>query len=180
MGSELILPNSIMNIRDAIKADLPAIVAIYNSSIPGRLATADTEPVSVESRQSWFDAHAPTTRPLWVMEIEEIIVGWLSFQSFYDRPAYQKTAELSLYVSANYQRQGIGSKLLEKAINQSPILRINTLIAFIFAHNKPSLKLFKKYQFQQWGYLPEIAELDGIERDLIILGRKTNELVISH
>lgn len=33
------------------------IVEIYNSSIPGRLATADTEPVGVESRREWFDRH---------------------------------------------------------------------------------------------------------------------------
>ena len=38
-----------MIIRDAREADLPAIVAIYNATIPERMATADTEPVSVES-----------------------------------------------------------------------------------------------------------------------------------
>ncbi|CAN5380241.1 hypothetical protein BH11PSE11_BH11PSE11_26510 [soil metagenome] len=30
--------------------DLPAIVAIYNSTVASRQVTADTEPVSVESR----------------------------------------------------------------------------------------------------------------------------------
>jgi len=32
-------------IRDARAHDLPAIVAIYNAAIPGRMATADTDPV---------------------------------------------------------------------------------------------------------------------------------------
>src|SRR6185295_19383940 len=41
-------------IRNADTTDLPAIVDIYNAAIPGRLATADTEPVSLESRQSWI------------------------------------------------------------------------------------------------------------------------------
>ncbi len=49
-----------MTIRDADPADLPAIVAIYNAAIPGRLATADTEPISVASRAAWLAAHAPT------------------------------------------------------------------------------------------------------------------------
>ncbi len=43
-----------MNLRPATEADLPAIVAIYNATIPGRMVTADTEPVSVDSRQPWF------------------------------------------------------------------------------------------------------------------------------
>ncbi|MDB6139126.1 MAG: Phosphinothricin acetyltransferase, partial [Verrucomicrobiaceae bacterium] len=41
-------------IRDATAEDLPRIVAIYNAAIPGRLATADTVLVSVESRRPWF------------------------------------------------------------------------------------------------------------------------------
>lgn len=161
-----------MIIRDASETDLPRIVEIYNACIPDRIATADLEPVSIASRIHWFHNHNPHTRPIWVMETKEIIVGWLSFNSFYGRPAYQKTAELSLYVDRDRQGQGIGTKLLERAIEQSPNLGLNTLLSFIFAHNEPSLKLFNKYQFQQWGYLPKIAELDGIERDVVILGRR--------
>ena len=44
-------------IRTALLQDLPEIVAIYNTSIPGRKVTADLEPVSVENRLSWFHDH---------------------------------------------------------------------------------------------------------------------------
>lgn len=37
-----------IGVRDAVEADLPAIVDIYNARIPGRMATADAEPVTVE------------------------------------------------------------------------------------------------------------------------------------
>ena len=57
-------------IRDAARDDLPAIVAIYNASIPGRLATADTEPVTVASREAWFAEHAQGAYPLWVAETD--------------------------------------------------------------------------------------------------------------
>jgi len=40
-----------MTLRDATEVDLPAIVDIYNSVIPGRMVTADLEPVTVESRR---------------------------------------------------------------------------------------------------------------------------------
>ncbi|NJK50436.1 N-acetyltransferase [Candidatus Gracilibacteria bacterium] len=163
-----------MKIRDATETDLPAIIEIYNASIPSRQATADLEPIAVESRKRWFEEHSPNNRPIWVMEVEQTIAGWLSFQSFYGRPAYHKTAELSIYVSPIYHRQGIGEQLLQQAIARSPHLGLNTLLGFIFAHNQPSLQLFAKYQFQQWGYLPKIAELDEIERDLIILGRRNS------
>jgi L-amino acid N-acyltransferase YncA len=159
-----------MMIRDALETDLPAIVQIYNASIPDRFATADTETVSLESRIPWFHNHNPNTRPIWVMEAENKVVAWLSFNSFYGRPAYQKTAELSIYVAPDRHRQGIATKLLEKAIERSPALGLTTLLGFIFAHNQPSLELFKKYRFQQWGYLPKVVVLDNLEKDLIILG----------
>ena len=161
-----------MIIRKATQVDLPAIVEIYNSSIPDRLATADLNPVSVESRWSWFSDRDFNTRPLWVFELDNTIAGWLSFQSFYGRPAYQHTAEISIYVATAYRRQGIGKQLLQQAILQSPQLGINTLLGFIFAHNQPSLQLFFQHQFSQWGYLPQIANMDSRERDLVIVGRR--------
>ncbi|TVP68142.1 MAG: N-acetyltransferase family protein [Nodularia sp. (in: Bacteria)] len=158
-----------MTIRHANEIDLPAIVAIYNASIPSRKATADLEPVSVQSRLAWFQGRFPQ-RPVWVIEVEGIVVGWLSFKSFYGRPAYDSTAEISIYISPSVHQCGLGSQLLAQAISASPNLRIKTLLGFIFAHNPPSLKLFAKFGFQQWGYLPQVAELDGVERDLIIMG----------
>ncbi|MBW4509276.1 MAG: GNAT family N-acetyltransferase [Scytonematopsis contorta HA4267-MV1] len=159
-----------MIIRNATEIDLPTIVSIYNASIPGRMATADLEPASVESRLAWFKGRSFELRPIWVLEIDSIVAGWLSFQSFYGRPAYDATAEISIYVSPEYQNCGLASLLLAKAINHSPSLGLQTLLGFIFAHNHKSVNLFEKYSFQRWGYLPEVAELDGVKRDLIIMG----------
>ena len=159
-----------MIIRHGDENDLPYIVAIYNASIPNRMATADLEPVSVESRVNWFRRRSPLKHPLWVVEIEGVVAGWLSFQPFYGRPAYHATAEISIYIATQYQRRGLGKRLLAKAIRQSPDLGLNTLIGFIFAHNEASLKLFEKFGFERWGYMPRIADIDGVERDLVILG----------
>jgi phosphinothricin acetyltransferase len=168
---------AVIMIRHATEQDLPDIVAIYNAAVPGRMATADLEPVSVESRLSWFKGRSPIHRPLWIIEIDGIIAGWLSFQSFYGRPAYHSTAEVSIYISPNYQKNGLGKQLLTKAVKESPNLGIKTLIAFIFAHNHPSLKLFQSFGFQSWGHLPEVADLDGVARDLLILGLKVSEKI---
>jgi len=159
-------------VRDARDTDLPRLVAIYNEAIPGRRATADTEPVSVESRLPWFREHTPARRPLWVAEREGAIVGWLSFQDFYGRPAYGATAELSVYVSGAAQRGGVGRHLLARALERAPALGLTTLVGFIFAHNTPSVTLFERHGFARWGHLPRVARLDGIERDLLILGRR--------
>ena len=158
-------------IRDAARDDLPAIVAIYNASVPGRLATADTEPVTVASREAWFAEHAQGAYPLWVAETEGVVAGWFSFRPFYGRPAYRQTAEISVYVATDWQRKGVGAVLLEEALRRSPALGLRNLVAFVFGHNTASLALMEHYDFERWGLLPGIAELDGVRRDLVILGR---------
>jgi phosphinothricin acetyltransferase len=163
-----------LTIRDAGAADLARIVAIYNEAVPGRRATADTEPVSVASRRGWFEAHTPDRRPLWVAERDGAILGWLSFQSFYGRPAYAATAEVSVYVGTAAQRSGVGRRLLARAVEHAPQLALATLVAFVFGHNEPSLRLFEAQGFARWGHLPRVARLDDRDADLLILGRRVD------
>jgi len=161
-----------VEIRDATAADLPAIVAIYNAAIPGRMATADLEPVSVEARRAWFAEHTPHLRPLWVIGERGGVAGWLSFQSFYGRPAYHATAELSVYVAPEHQRKGLARRLVDEAIRRAPEMEVSTLLGFIFGHNRASLELFRGFGFETWANRPRVAQLDGVERDLMILGRR--------
>ncbi len=167
---------TVLRHRIATLDDLPAIVAIYNSTVASREVTADTEPVSVESRLPWFHEHQPERRPLWVIEDAEAaapaILGWISYSNFYGRPAYSGTAEVSIYIAEASRGKGIGRYCLEQAIAYAPVIKVHTLLGFIFGHNAPSLALFGKFGFSTWANLPGVANLDGVERDLIILGKR--------
>ena len=164
--------------RLATRADLPRIVDIYNSTVASREVTADTEPVTVQSREQWFADHTPERRPLWVIHAagdtsaQPEVLGWLSYSNFYGRPAYSGTAELSIYIAERARGQGIGRYCLEQAIAFAPNVNVHTLLGFIFGHNAASLALFEKYSFEKWAHFPRVANLDGIERDLIILGKR--------
>jgi L-amino acid N-acyltransferase YncA len=161
-----------LSYRDATLHDLAAIVAIYNSTVPSRLVTADLEPVSVESRRAWFDAHGPQRRPLWVVEEGGRVIAWLSFSDFYGRPAYGRTAEVSIYLDEGARGKGLGKALLKAALEAAPGLGIDTVLGFVFGHNEPSLRLFHGFGFADWGVLPRVAVLDGVEQDLVIVGRR--------
>jgi phosphinothricin acetyltransferase len=79
---------------------------------------------------------------------------------------------LSLYVRQSQRGRGLGAYLMQEALRAAPGLDLATLLGFIFAHNTPSLALFRKFGFSPWGELPGVAHLDGQVRDLVIVGRR--------
>ena len=145
-----------VKIRHAIDSDLPTIVDIYNQSIPGAWSTADTRPITVEDRRDWFQKFDPNRRPIWVAEKDGRIVAWVSLTSFYGgRPAYDATAEISLYIALDFQRQGLGRYLKEWVIEQCPRLGITTLLSLYFDHNLATAKLNESLGFVVVGHLTE-------------------------
>jgi len=158
-------------IRDAVEADLPGIIEIYNATVPTRMVTAELEPTTVEARLPWFREHSPEQYPFWVAESEGSVIGWLDFKPFLPRCAYRGTAEISVYVDGKFRRRGVGQRLLEQAIVRAPSLGITTLLGLIFGHNEASLKLFERFGFERWAFLPGVAQLDGVARDLVVVGQ---------
>jgi phosphinothricin acetyltransferase len=163
---------SLISFNFATLHDLPKIVETYNSTIPSQLVTADLEPVTVTQKLQWFNSHSNDKRPLWVIYYDNAYAGWMSFNSFYGRPAYDGTVEVSIYLDERFRGKGLGRVCLQKALESCKAYKINNLLGFIFGHNEPSLKLFYNFGFEKWAHLPKVANMNGVERDLLILGKR--------
>jgi len=151
-----------MIIRDAVEVDLPAIIRIYNATVPTRMVTAELEPTTVEARLPWFREHSPEQYPFWVAESDGRVIGWLDFKRFLPRCAYRGTAEISVYVDENFRRRGVGQRLLQHAITRAPSLGITALVGLIFGHNERSLKLFERLGFERWAFLPGVETASNV------------------
>src|SRR5436190_18522611 len=102
-------------IRDALESDLPAIIDIYNATVPTRVVTADLEPTTVEARLPWFREHSPDQHPFWVAESGGCVIGWLDFKKFLPRCAYRGTAEISVYVDEKFRRRGVRASTIRRS-----------------------------------------------------------------
>jgi L-amino acid N-acyltransferase YncA len=158
-----------ISIRNATETDLPAIVDIYNQSIPGGWSTADTRPITVAERIEWLHKFDPAKRPIWVAEVDGRVVATAYLSSFYaGRPAYDATAEVSQYIATAYQRRGIGRQLKRWVIERCPRLGVTTLLSMHFDHNEATRRINESLGFQQMGHLTEIAMVQGQKRGLMI------------
>jgi L-amino acid N-acyltransferase YncA len=166
--------------RDALNIDLPRVVEIYNCAVATRKCSCDLDPIDVEARRPSFEAHTPDHRPLWVAEDpqkpDQGAIGYLGFFPFMnERPGYFITADLAIYLHSEYQNKGLGTYLLSQAIERAPSLGIETLTATIFASNDASIRLFEKMGFKRWGFMPRVARLEGVEKDLVLVGYRLTE-----
>lgn len=164
------------DIRVAAEDDLPAIASIYNQAIALQSATADTSPVTLESRKLWLEEHPPDHYPVFVAAIDDRVVGYCSLSAYRPgRMALRHTAEISYYVDENFRQQRVGSALIAHAIEQSPGLEIKTLFAILLDINAGSTRILENFGFEQWGHLPGVAEFDGRECGHLYYGRRVTE-----
>ena len=159
-----------MTIRAATDADLESIRAIYNESVPKRIATADLGPQSVETRRAWFANRDHATRPVLVAEDAAGVCAWGAFTNFKDPAAYAPTAEISVYVADRAAGRGVGRAMLDALLALAPGCGIDRILAICFTHNEASVRLFRSRGFVEWGVLPDACDMDGTRRSVVILG----------
>jgi len=116
----------------------------------------------VAARLDWFNQHDGNQDPIYVCEDEsKQILGYLSLSPYRDRPALARTAEVSYYVDYGQHGMGIGSTLMQHALEDCARIGKKVLLAIVLEWNAPSIKLLEKFGFEKWGTLPEVAEFSG-------------------
>ena len=108
-------------------------------------------------------------------------MGWAAISPVSSRPTYQGVGEVSVYVSASCQGQGIGYALLNELIHESEENEIWTLQAGIFPENQVSLDLHQKLGFELVGRRKRIGKMrhgpfQGQWRDVLLLERRSKRV----
>jgi L-amino acid N-acyltransferase YncA len=160
-------------IRMAAVEDVPAITEIYNQAIALKSVTADISPVSEDSRRSWLAEHSAEKYPVFVAEEQGAVMGYSSLSPYRPgRMALRYTAEISYYIHEDFRGVGVGSHLIERAIELCPRLRIKTLFAILLDINADSVHILEKFGFQKWGHMPNVADFGGSECGHLYYGRR--------
>ncbi len=145
-----------VRIRDAVEADLPSMMEIYNEAIRNSTVTFDTEEKTLEDKMRWFRKFGERY-PLIVAELDGKVVGYCGLKSFREKDAYRSTTELSIYINKNYRGNKIGSLLMKEIIERAIRLGYHTIISGISGGNEASFKLHEKFGFECVGRFREVG-----------------------
>ncbi len=151
-----------MHIRDAVAADVPAILAIYNDVVANTTAIYDEHPSTLGERQAWFDARRRRGFPVLVAELDGATVGFSSFGEWRSRWGYRYTVEHSVHVRADCRGRGFGRELVEALFPRATSMGMHMMIGHIDSAAAASLRLHEKLGFKKVGTFHEVGRLrDG-------------------
>ena len=103
------------------------------------------------------------------------VIGYISISAYRPgRSALRHTAEVSYYVDFKHHRTGVASRLMEYAIGSCRSLEIKSLFGILMESNDSSIKLLKKYGFEQWAHLPRVADYNGVEVGQVYYGLRVD------
>ncbi len=145
-----------MLIRPATNGDVAAITGIYNQSVADTTASFDLVPKTPEERAAWLERHGPR-HPVIVADVDGVIAGWASLSPYSERPAYDDTAEISIYIDHGWHRRGIGAALGMELLARARAAGLHCIIARICTENEASLNLTRSLGFTGAGTLHQVG-----------------------
>lgn len=127
---------------------LPEILDILNDAIINSTALYDYKPRTMENMKTWFEAKTKGKYPvIGLFDDKESLLGFGSYGSFRNWPAYKYTIEHSIYIRSDRRGQGFGKILLQEIINNAIRQDYHVLVGGIDATNSISIKLHESMGF---------------------------------
>jgi len=157
-------------IRDALPADMNAVLAIYNDAVLNTTAIWNEQPVDLANRQAWFDARAAQAYPILVaVDAANEVVGYASFGDWRPFEGFRHTVEHSVYVRADQRGNGLGPRLMQALIERARTCDKHMMVAAIESGNAASIHLHQKLGFVTTGQMPQVGTKFGRWLDLTFM-----------
>lgn len=154
--------------RAATKEDAPAIIALLNQYVAESTSTFMLEPQTLEERLQWFEQRSENC-PVVAVEAAGSLVAWGALSEHNPRGGYCYTADVSVYVHADFHRCGIGRNIVADLIDRARVLGYHTLIAHCCSESLASIRLHESLGFIRIGQYREVGRKFDRWLDVIAL-----------
>jgi phosphinothricin acetyltransferase len=151
-----------ISIRRAARADLSALLDIYNHYVLNTHITFDVEPRTLAQREEWFSHFGESGRhQCFIADRDGIAIGWASSHRFKDRSAYDTSVETSIYLAPGTGGKGIGRKLYGALFEALANEDVHRAFGGIAQPNEASVAIHKSMGFTHVGTYQEVGRKFG-------------------
>lgn len=147
-------------------SDFDAIRDIYQHYVDHSTATFHTGIVTREELREKIVVGHPKYKSF-VVEADGVCCGYAYLSQFNKRQAYDRTAEVSLYIHRDFLGRGIGKLALQHMEHVANKVGIVVLMALITAENVHSIRAFERAGYEQCACLKQVGEKFGRILDVV-------------
>ena len=138
-------------------ADFILIKEIYDYYIINSTATYYTEKISVADLKKFIPVSQKKYKS-YLIKADDNFCGFCYISQYKKRQAYDRTAEVSLYLRPGFTGRGIGKNALAHLEKVAKINGICVLIGIISGDNVHSIKLFENCGYEKCGHFKQVGE----------------------
>ncbi|MEU9577286.1 GNAT family N-acetyltransferase [Streptomyces chilikensis] len=151
-------------VRTGVEEDLTGLTDLYNHYVCETPYTFDTVPFTPEERRDWFAAHSPRG-PHRLMVAEEAgtgaLLGYATSGRLRPKPAYLGSVECTVYLAPGATGRGVGGKLYRALFDALADEDVHRAYAAVVPPNDPSVRLHRRFGFEQVGLFREVGRKFG-------------------
>ena len=155
-----------LTFQPATENNLAAMLELYNFYIATTTATFDHGQITPEEFRQRISIGNEKYKT-YIIRLRDQPVGFCFLAHYRKKAAYDRTAEIGLYLKPDFTGKGIGDEavlFLEKiAVSKG----IRVIIASISGENTASIRLFQKMGYEKCAHYKQVGEKFGRFVDVI-------------
>jgi L-amino acid N-acyltransferase YncA len=163
-----------VTVREAVEADLPAIVDLQNAFVSSTTIEWTETPHTVPERAAWLQRQRALRHAVLVAVAADDVVGWCSFSDFRDTikwPGYRYTVEHTVHVREDHWGNGVGRALMMRLFEAARSLGKHVMVGAVTGENDASIRFHERLGFVEVARMPHVGAKFGRWLDLVLLQR---------
>lgn len=137
--------------------DFETVKSIYDHYALNTTATFHINAISIEELKEFIYIDHPKYKSF-LIKSDQQICGYCYLTQFKKRQAYDRTAEITLFLKPEFCGKGIGKVVLNELVKRAKENEIHVLIGNISSDNTGSIKLFEKSGFIKCGHYQKVGQ----------------------
>jgi len=146
--------------------DFPAIKEIYDWYIKNSTATFHTEPIRIDQLKEFIFLKHRLYGSYLIFAGDET-AGYCFLTYYKNRQAYDRTAEVTIYLKPEYCGKGIGMAAMNYLEQVAYARGLKNLIGIISGNNNGSIALFEKSGYSKCAHFRNVGEKFGKVLDVV-------------
>jgi L-amino acid N-acyltransferase YncA len=140
-----------------VDTDFDLVKEIYDFYVLNSTATYHTEKITIPELKEYILIGHPRYKSF-LIKYNNNICGFCYISRFKERQAYDRTAEVTIYLKPEFTGLKIGTWVLDELETISKKAGICVLVGIIGGENGHSIRLFEKCGFEKCAHFKKVGE----------------------